>query len=123
MKRRGQKVVILAVGVVIMLTAGCEKENPLANENMQLKEQLGQRNKEVEKQKELVAKCLQEKKDWEEQMQKDMKDLGEGALRNFEESVKLREENDKLKAQIEQLETHIQQLEKAIKKSAVPQPF
>ncbi len=37
MKRRVQKAVILAVGVVIMLIAGCEKENPLAKENMQLK--------------------------------------------------------------------------------------
>ncbi len=59
MKRWTQKAVILAVGVVIMLTAGCEKENPLANENRQLKEHLEQRDKEIEKQKELLVKCQQ----------------------------------------------------------------
>jgi len=123
MKRRIQKAVILAVGVVIMLTAGCEKENPLANENMQLKGQLEQRDKEIEKQKELVAKCQQGKKDLEGRIQKEMKDLGDGALRDFEEIIKLGEENDKLKTQIEQLEVHIEQLEKEVKKSAVPQPF
>ncbi len=48
MKRRVRKVVILAVGAVIVLMAGCEKENPLANENRPLKEQLEQCNKEIE---------------------------------------------------------------------------
>lgn len=116
MKRRVQKAVILAVGVVIMLTAGCEKENPLANENMQLKEQLEQRDKEIEKQKELLAKCLQEKEDWGERVQEDIKSLTENALKDLEENIKLGEENDKLKSQIEQLE-------KELKKLAVPQPL
>jgi len=121
MKRRVQKAVILAVGVVIMLTAGCEKENPLANENMQLKEQLEQRDKEIEKQKELLVKCQQGRKDLEERIEKNIRGLTENALKNFEENIQLGEENDELKTQIEQLETHIQQLEKELKKLAVPQ--
>ena len=121
MKRWTQKAVILAVGVVIMLTAGCEKENPLVNENRQLKEQVEQRDKEIEKQKELIAQCLQEKEDWAEQTQKDIKGLMDSAIKDFEEIIKLREENAKLKSHIEQLETHIQQLEKELKKLAVPQ--
>jgi len=123
MKRWTQKAVILAVGVVIMLIAGCEKENPLANENMQLKEQLEQRDKEVEKQKELIAQCLQEKEDWKERTQEDIKGLTENALKDLEEIGRLREENVKLKSQTEQLETHVQQLEKELKKLAVPQPL
>ena len=119
MKRWTQKAVILAVGVVIMLTAGCEKENPLANENMQLKEQLEQRNKEIEKQKELLVKCQQGRKDLEERIEEDIKGLLEATRREN----KLGEENAKLKSQIEQLEIHVQQLEKELKKSAVPQPL
>ena len=121
MKRWTQKAVILAVGVVIMLTAGCEKENPLANENMQLKEQLEQRDKEIEKQKELVAKCQQEKKVWAEQIQESTKGMRDGAIKDMEEIGRLGEENAKLKTQIEQLKVHIQQLEKELKKLAVPQ--
>lgn len=124
MKRWTQKAVILAVGVVIMLIAGCEKENPLANENMQLKEQLEQRDKEIEKQKELLAKCLQEKEVLKENSQKNIRGQVESILVVvMEENVKLREENDKLKTQIEQLEVHVQQLEKELKESAVPQPL
>lgn len=123
MKRRTQKAVILAVGVVIMLTAGCEKENPLAKENMQLKEQLEQRDKEIEKQKELLVKCQQEKKVWAEQIPESMKGMTDSALKDLEEIGRLREGNAKLKVQIEQLETHIQQLEKEFKKLAVPQPL
>ena len=123
MKRRVQKAVILAVGVVIMLTAGCEKENPLAKENMQLKEQLEQRDKEIEKQKELLVKCQQEKKDWKEQIQESIKGLRDGATKDLEEIGRLREENAKLKTQIEQLEVYVQQLEKELEKIAVPQPL
>ena len=124
MKRWTQKAVILAVGVVIMLIAGCEKENPLANENMQLKEQLEQRDKEIEKQKELLAKCLQEKEVLKENSQKNIRGQVESILVVvMEENVKLREENDKLKTQIEQLEVHVEQLEKELKESAVPQPL
>ncbi len=121
MKRWVQKAVILAVGVVIMLTAGCEKESPLAKKNMQLKEQLEQRDKEVEKQKELFAQCLQEKEDWKEHLQESIKGVTDGALKDLEERVKLGEENAKLKMQIEQFEVHVQQLEKELKKLAVPQ--
>jgi len=123
MKRWTQKAVILAVGVVIMLTAGCEKENPLAKENMQLKEQLEQRDKEIEKQKELLVKCQQEKKVWAEQIQESIKGMRDSAIKDMEEIGRLGEENAKLKSQIEQLEVHIEQLEKELKKSAVPQPL
>ncbi len=123
MKRWTQKAVILAVGVVIMLTAGCEKEKPLANENRQLKEQLEQRDKEIEKQKELLVKYQQEKKDWAEQIPESIKVPTENTLKYLEEIGRLVEENAKLKTRIEQLEVHIQQLEKELKKSAAPQPL
>ena len=128
MKRWTQKAVILAVGVVIMLTAGCEKEKPLANENMQLKEQLEQRDKEIEKQKELLAGCLRGKKDLLEDLsgkpQEKFGSMVNGMLKNVsEENIRLREENAKLKTQIEQLEVHVQQLEKELKKIAAPQPL
>ena len=120
MKRWTQKAVILAVGVVIMLMAGCEKENPLANENRQLKEQLEQRDKEIEKQKGLIAQCQQEKKVWAEQIQESTRGLTDSAIKDLEEIGRLREENAKLKTQTEQLKVHVQQLEKELKKSAVP---
>jgi len=92
-----------------MLTAGCEKENPLANENRQLKEQ--------------IAQCLQEQEDLGDQLLESLKVLMDSAIKDSEESIKLREENTKLKSQIEQLEVHIQQLEKEFKKLAAPQPL
>jgi len=109
MKRWTQKAVILAVGVVIMLIAGCERENPLAKENMQLKEQ--------------IAQCQQGRKDVEERIEEEIKGLSENAIKDWEEILKLREENAKLKSQIEQLEVHVQQLEKEFKKLAAPQPL
>ncbi len=112
MKGPAQRVFVLAVCiVVIMLIAGCEEGNLsnakksglIADENMQLKKDLEQCNREIEKQKELLAKCLQQKESSQEQMQKIIEDLSGDTLSDFEEIMKLREENEKLKAQIEQL--------------------
>ena len=84
MRKQVYKAVILTVGVVIILIAGCSGQDTsrtevkrgrlTAAENKQLKKQLEQLGKELEKQKELFAKCLQEQKDSEEQLQKSSPD-------------------------------------------------
>ena len=125
MKRPVQKAIVLAVGiVVIMLIAGCEEESQsntkksrlIAAENIQLK-------KEIEKQKELLEKCLQEKKTPEEMSPEGTQDLTQFL---FEENIKLHEENEKLKAEIVQLEVRIKQLEtelEELKKPEGPKPL
>jgi len=125
MRKPVQKAIVLAVGiVVIMLIAGCEEESQsntkksrlIAAENIRLK-------KEIEKQKELLEKCLQEKKAPEEMSPEGAQDLTQFLL---EESVKLNEENEKLKAEIVQLEARIKQLKtelEELKKPEGPKPL
>jgi len=107
MKSSGQKAVILVVSIVFVITlvAGCgeqellstRKSRLIAVENRQLK-------KELEDQKKLLGKCLQEKKDSEEQIHKSIKDLADNAFKDFEENVRLREENKKLEARVKEVE-------------------
>lgn len=120
MKRPVQKAIVLAVGVVvIMLIAGCEEESQsnikksrlIAAENIQLK-------KEIEKQKELLEKYLQEKKPPEEMSPESTQDLTQFL---FEENIKLHEENEKLKAEIMQLEARIKQLETELEELKKPE--
>jgi small-conductance mechanosensitive channel len=113
MKRAVYKAVILTVGVVIMLIAGCSEQNTSKSEvrksrliAAQLKKQSEQLSKEVEEQKELLAKCLEEKKIAEEQSQpqKSDKDRMDSLLTTvMEQGAKLREENEKLKTEIMEL--------------------
>ena len=133
MKRRAWKTFVLAAGtVVIMLIAGCEKENApdtkrsrlIAAENMRLKEELKQRdteierlkelhNKEIKKQEKLLEKCLQEKNTWKEKAQQNIEEQVDKVLAGvMEEYTKLREENKGLKAQIEQLKAELEEAEK-----------
>jgi len=133
MKNSGLKAFVLAVGIiVIMLNAGCEEEQlpdvkkarVIAAENMQLKKQLqrhdseieklkGQHEKELKKQKELLAKCQEEKKylegplagEFDEQMNDLFKRLGE-------ENEKMSAENENLKQQIEKLKTELEEIKK-----------
>ena len=150
MKRQNQKAVILTVGVVIMLIAGCSEQN-ISKSEIRKSRLIAVENKrlgrEIEKQKELLAKCLEEKKALEEQLQKSGKgrmiDLLEAVteknlklhqtikklkaqVEQLEESEKLSDENKKLKMEISLLEARIKQLEtelQELKKPSVPQPL
>jgi septal ring factor EnvC (AmiA/AmiB activator) len=123
MKRLGQKAVISVVVIVfvIALIAGCsEQELPgvkksrlIATENRQLKKELDLRSEEIESQRGLLEKCLEEKKTLQEKAQKDTEELVTLVLESFdEENKKLKEENKNLKAQIEELEKQLEELEK-----------
>jgi len=124
MKRAVRKMFVLAVGVVVMLVAGCgQQELPgvkrsrlIAVENMRLKKELGQRNKEIErlnelrnkeskKQEKLLAECMQEKMSWKQKARQNVRKQVKGVFDAvMEQNVKLSEENEKLKAQIEKLQ-------------------
>jgi hypothetical protein len=113
--------VLVVSVVVIMSIAGCEeqelpsakKSRLIAAENMQLKKDLERRSKEIEglkelidkeiqKQEELLAKCLEEKETWKEKARQNVRNQVKGVLDTvIEENAKLRRENEELKAQIE----------------------
>jgi len=111
MKRVNRKAVILAACVVcgLVFTWGCEKENVrmgklIANENRQLKDQLNEKQAEIDNQKQLLNKCLEEKKVLQQQQRKGLEDMLSQLVGGFtEETRKLREENAGLKRQIEEL--------------------
>lgn len=127
MKRPAQKAFVLAVGIVaIALIAGCEEEQNLSStksavkkhqiiaaENMRLKEELERRDKEIEKQKELLEKCLEEKNAWKVKAQKNIQKQVDSVLTVvMEKNEELRKENEKLKAQIEKLKTELEEAKK-----------
>ena len=138
MKRPAQKAFVLAVGiVVIMLIAGCDEEQNLSStksavkkhqliaaENMRLKKELEQRDKEIKRQKELhdkkikqqqtlLEKCLKEKNAWKERAQQNIKEQVDKVLAAvMEQNAKLRDENETLKAQIEQLKAELEEAKK-----------
>jgi len=127
MKGTAQKVFIVALGVIVfVLIAGCQesatggptdakKSRLIAAENLELKKELANRGKEIERlkqlhskeikrQEELVAKCLEEKKLWQDKADENIKaQVGEVSTVVLEQNSKLREENENLKAQIEKL--------------------
>lgn len=133
---------IVAIGVVIILIAGCaEQETPnvkksrlIAAENIELKKQLEQRSKEIEKinqlydekikeQQNLLADCLQKKESWKNKSQQNIREQVDSVLDAvMEQNAKLREKNEKLKEQIEQLQTKVQQLEKKLREITRPNP-
>jgi len=124
MKRPAQKVILTVSVAAITLFAGCEEQylsdtkkvRLIAVENRQLKKQLEQCRKKVEKQekrydtdmekqKKLLDKCLAEKKGLRERLQKKTRDQLDSVLGVvLEQNTKLRDENQKLRARIEKLE-------------------
>ncbi len=103
MKGTTQKVFILAVGVIVfVLIAGCQesatggptdakKSRLVAAENMELKKELENRDKEIarlkelhskeiKRQEELLAKCQEEKKLWQEKTDENIKGQMERAF-------------------------------------------
>jgi len=116
MKRAAQKIFVLAVGIAVISIAGCGQPEPpsekmsrlISVENTKLKKELKLRNKEIERLKELhnkeskeqdklLADCMQEKKNWQQKAQQNVRNQVKGVF----DSVM--EENEKLKAQIEKL--------------------
>ena len=123
MKRPAQKAFLLAVGIVLItLIAGCEEEANLpdtkrsrliAAENMRLKKDLERRDKEIERQKELLEKCLQEKNTWKEKAQQNIRKQVDSILTAvMEKNVELHKENEGLKAQIEKLKAELEEAKK-----------
>jgi len=130
MKRPAVKAFVLVVGVAVMLTAGCGPQEPpdlkksraIAAENIELRKELAQSSKEIEKlkdqhgkeldeQKKLLQTCRQstgrltaEKEAWKNKSQQNIRSQVKGVLDTvLEENKKLRDENARLKAQIEEL--------------------
>ena len=108
-----QKVFILtAIAVLVFMSiAGCDQQSApnkksrlLAAENMQLKKDLQQRDKELQEQKLLLEKCLADNKALKKKSIESMKDLLDKTFKKSgDEAKKLREENKNLKLQIEEL--------------------
>ncbi len=141
MKGPAKMAFVLAIGfVVTMLIAGCEEEQQLPNtkksrligaENIQLKKELKQRDREIERQKQLhkkeiekqklqLEKCLQEKKGLEEQLAGKFGDQIDELFKDVGgENLELREEIKNLKAQIEKLKEELDEL----KAKAGPKPL
>ncbi len=129
MKRPVPKTLVLAVGIIVgfMLITGCEEEENLSDtqsdttpnskrsrliaiENVQLKEQIEKLKNlhagEMERQKNLLDKCLREKEALEEISSKGVDNYMQNILGPLsEENTKLQEEITTLKAQIEKLKT------------------
>lgn len=130
MKEPIQKIFILVIGVAIASGAGCQeqrlssekKSRLIAAENIQLKKELEQHDKEIEKlkklhdketkqQEELLTKCLQEKELWKQKAQQNIKEQVDSVLAAVvDENTKLREEIKNLKAEIEKLKTEAPEL-------------
>jgi outer membrane murein-binding lipoprotein Lpp len=131
MKGTAQKVFIVAAGVIVfVLIAGCQesatggptdakKSRLIAAENRELKKELEQRGREIEKLKELhskeikrqeglLAKCQEEKKLWQDRADENIKaQVSEVSTVVLEQNSKLREDNENLKSQIEKLKTEL----------------
>ena len=124
MKRPVRKAFVLIVSIAVMMTAGCGPQEPpsvkksrtIAAENIELRKQLAQSSKEIEKlkeqhgkeideQKKLLAECLQEKEAWKNKSRQNIRSQVKGVLDTvLEDNKKLSDENTRLKAQIEELQ-------------------
>ena len=124
MKKRGQKAIVLAVGVVfvIMLIAGCEEQSVsssrmsklIAAENIELKEEIKQRDAAIEEQKKQLEKCQQDNKIMATRLKANNEELMGQVFENFgKDNLRLRKENTKLKAQIEKLKKELAELKEA----------
>lgn len=117
MKKGFQKTIFSVIGfaIVIILTAGCgeqqvsnnksstQKSRLVAAENIGLKKQLAQKDKEIERLKKAVEKCEAEKAEVKRDMEKDMESIGEEVMKTFSDYIELQQENEELKKQIEEL--------------------
>lgn len=125
MKRPALKAFVLVIVFAVVLTGGCggqneppdvKKSRAIAAENIELKKQLAQSSKEIEKlkvqhgkeldeQNKLLQTCLQEKENLKTKSRQNVRDQVKGVLDTvLEENKKLRDENTGFKAQIEELQ-------------------
>ncbi len=124
MKKSAWKALVVSIGLVAVLIAGCgEKEAPsvrqsraIAAENIELQRALDRSNarienlkeqydKELDKQRRLLKKCQQEREEWREKSQRNVRDQVKGVLDSvMADNTRLREENTKLRAQVEGLQ-------------------
>lgn len=113
------KLLVLAIVVSFVFAAGCEEETMsgskkdrlISAENIRLRDKLEQLEKQLEKQKELLGQCEQEKQTLQEQV-KDCDEKSKQKVQTMmslvlqsvgKETEKLRQENERLKAQIDEL--------------------
>jgi len=117
MKTQKRTVLFFIVVVIGMgLLCGCEeeglsgakKDRLIALENMELKEELKERENEIAEQKELLAGCIEEKEALEglrkQNIESIMGDLFEGVGK---ENARILKENQELKAQVAELEEQL----------------
>jgi hypothetical protein len=112
MKESARKTIISGICIVFIaiLAAGCEEQSVsnkksrlIAAESTGLKKQLKQQEKEIERQKGLVAKCQKEKEEIRKRYGQEMGRLSMSIAEDFQEKIRLTEENKALKAEIEEL--------------------
>jgi hypothetical protein len=123
MNKPSWKTLAVTTSFVLMLVAGCgQKEAPdfkqtraIAAENIELRKELNrqdarfanlkkQYDKELQKQRELLEKCEQERDEWKTKARNNVREQVQGVLDSvMADNAKLREENAKLKAQLEEL--------------------
>ena len=133
MRKPAQKMLLLAVGIVVATTLiiGCEAENLsdtksntaksklVAAENRQLRKEIKdlkkQHKKELKQQEGLLTKCQQEKDALVKLSGEGIRDLMDSALNDITEEVaRLREVNENLKSQVEELQRENDNLKRLI---------
>lgn len=128
MKRPVKGIIISAIIVLIAIAgAGCYQQQSqgtkrtklIAAENMRLKKELAELEKEIERLKQLhqeqliekqsrLNQCQKEKQAWQQKSQKNIQNQVTGVLDVIMGDIKkLRQENERLKAMFEQLEQHV----------------
>ena len=137
MKVMNYKYIILVISMVAVTFFGCslqqstsEKQSRLvAAENIELQNNLEQRNLEIARLKQAYDQELEEQIQLLTDLQKQVKALREKSKQNLrsqvqgvvdtiiEENAKFRKENEELKSRIESLESKIEQLEKMLKET------
>ncbi|MBE0535306.1 MAG: hypothetical protein IH624_06505 [Phycisphaerae bacterium] len=106
--------IVLAAGAVF---SGCQEEAAdassmrrarlVADENIALKKQIEERDKEVEKQKQRVEECKQEMTKGQEQTGSTMLQMMQHLAESGKQAEALAEENKQLKARIAELEARL----------------
>lgn len=129
----------ILVASLVVIFAGCEqsqqkettgisrRDRLVANENLGLKKELAQcrseSQSEIEKQRNLVEQCRQEKEEIERQANENARWLLDGLPQSLlDDSATLSEENEKLTARIIELEKALKQSGRQEQPSAVSPP-
>ena len=117
MVKKTLSIVLPMVSVLSLFLAGCQEANTtsdtteevrrhrlIATENIQLKEQLAQKDAKIADLTDEIAKCEQEKQALQKRADQELQESIEGILGSvMDKNAELQKENDKLKGEIEQL--------------------